>query len=299
MKTIISCASQTHKSTSNQDFCGIVINEVANFKGVIVADGIGSHLKSELSSKFCTKLLIEKLKHVISFDNADFDAFYDSIKDELKVYSKKELTEDELKNNPFGTTLICAIELENEYFFAYVGNGSIWHISGNFNHFGENRYLPWNVNNLLTPHTVEEDGKSALYKYISICDTVACKPSIIRVSKSEDFFGDIIIITTDGVFTNDEVKIGKDDNDVIWIMGEESMSILFKKLSTLFNNAPQYINEPDVQLMLNHYLSELKEKKIMHDDTTIGVIISPKVLQYQQITVDTLIKKTNETNTNS
>lgn len=299
MKSLISCATQTHKSTNNQDFYGSVINETANFKGVIVADGIGSHLRSELSSKFCTEQLKNKLEQLKNIEEIDFDIFFSQIKDELRLFSQKELTEDELKNNPLGTTLVCAIELEKEYKIAYVGNGSIWQISGNFNHFGTNRYLPWNSINLLNPHTIEVEGKSALFKFISIDDTVSCKPSVISISKNEDSFGDIIIITSDGVYTNDEVRIGKDDNEVIWIMGEESIKLLYDKLSIFFDHKLTDIQEVDIQSTINEYLSELKERKIMHDDTTLGIIISPKVLKYQQSRLDKLKIKQNEANTDS
>lgn len=299
MKSLITCATQTHKSTNNQDFCGIVINDTANFKGVIVADGIGSHLRSELSSKFCTELLKKKLEQLENSEEINFDTLFSHIKDELRLFSQSELTEGELKNNPFGTTLICAIELEEEYKIAYVGNGSIWQISGNFNHFGVNRYLPWNSVNLLNPHTIEVEGKSALFKFISIDDKVSCKPSVISISKNEDNYGDIIIVTSDGVYTNDEVRIGKDDNEVIWIMGEESIKLLYDKLSIFFDHDLTNIEEIDIQCTINEYLSELKERKIMHDDTTLGIIISPKVLKYQQSRLDKLKIKQNEANTDS
>jgi len=299
MKSLVTCATQTHKSTCNQDFCGTVTNEKAIFKGVIVADGIGSHSRSELSSKFCAEKLKEKLEFVVKKEDIDFELFFSQIKEDLKSYSNSELSESELKNNPFGTTLICAIELDKEYQIAYVGNGSIWQISGNFNHFGANRYLPWNSINLLNPHTIEVEGKSALFKFLSIDENVSCKPTVITISKNEDSFGDIIIITSDGVFTNDEVRIGKDDNDVIWIMGEESIKLLYDKLSVLFDHDLTNIEEIDLQGNINEYLSELKERKIMHDDTTLGIIISPQVLKYQQLRLDKLKIKQNEANTDS
>lgn len=290
MKSIITCATQTHKSTSNQDFCSLIINEAAKFKGIIVADGIGSHFRSELSSKYCTEKIKERLEQIMTIEDLNLDLLFTQTRTDLKSYAHSHLKEDELNNNPFGTTLICALEFDDEYLIAYVGNGSIWQISGNFNHFGINRYLPWNTCNLLNPHTVEEEGKSALYKYFSINDSVSCKPSVIKVSKNEDCYGDIICITTDGVFSNDDVKIGKDDNDVIWIMGEESMKLLYAQLTEFFGQDLNKIEEIDVQVMLNKYLSELKERKLMHDDTTLGIIISPKVFQYQRSRVDKFIK---------
>jgi serine/threonine protein phosphatase PrpC len=282
MKSLSACATQTNKSTINQDSYDVVVNEVASFKGIIVADGIGSHPRSELSSSFCVKSLKNKLQSLIQFDEVQIKLYFSEIQSELKTYAQSILNESELTNNPLGTTLLLLLELETEYFCAYVGNGCIWQIQGNFNHFGINRYLPWNAINILNPHTIEKDGQSALYKFISIHDSISCNPSIIRISKNDDSFGDIIIIASDGVYTNDDSKIGKDDNDVIWIMGEETISILFNKLNSLFTKDSNSFEDSDLQVFLNDYLTDVKENKIMHDDTTIGMIISPRALQHQQ-----------------
>lgn len=293
--SIIAAASQTHKSTSNQDFFETVNNKNLLFAGVIVADGLGSHARSELSSKFAVESLKRKLEDCETLMVLDFDKFFNEIKHELKEYALKSLTDEERLNNPFGTTLLCALECEDVYKIAYVGNGAIFHVSGGFNLFGSKRYIPWNVNNLLNPHTVEEGGKSAMYKFISINDEISCKPTLIQISKSEDVFGDIIIIASDGVYTNDELKIGKDDDGVVWIMGEESEILLLNKLDLYFKENRD-LNEKNLQQTLDHFLTQMKEKNIMHDDTTLGVIISPKVVCFQQ----TLKKKrSNETSANT
>lgn len=299
MNSLITCVSQTNKSTCNQDFCGVIFNEKANFKGVIVSDGISSHPRSELSSKFCTNQLITKLEKVNTKDDVDFNLFFAEIKSELKLYAKTVLSDAELINNNFGTTLICVLEFEDEYFFAYIGNGSIWHISGNFNHFGKNRYLPWNSNNILNPHTIDQEGISALYKFISINDFVSCRPTIVKISKDEELYGNVILITTDGVFTNDEAKIGKDDNGIIWIMGEESMTLFYEKLNAFFKI--NYIEnlENKLQEALDEYLSELRQRNIMHDDTTLGIIISTQSLNYQKTLVSNAHNNINETDTDS
>jgi serine/threonine protein phosphatase PrpC len=290
MKSIISYATQTHKTTVNQDFACSVNNEKAEFNGIIVADGIGGHSRSELSSKFCTEKLKEKLEALNSSIEIDFNKIFFEIRSELILFAKDNLSFDELRGNPLGTTLICSLELKDEYQIAYIGNGSIWQISGNFNHFGKNRYIPWNSINLLCPHTVEEDGKSKLFKYISILDSVDPSPSIIRLSKNEKSFGDILVITTDGIFTNDEVRIGKDDNGVVWTMGDDTMLILYDTLNALLTNNPNSFNEDDLKFELEKYLTILKDKKIMHDDTTLGIIISPKVFQYQKSKLENSFK---------
>ena len=124
------------------------------------------------------------------------------------------------------------------------------------------------------------------YRFLSVSDTIDPSPSIIKISKNEASYGDLIVITSDGVYTNDEVRIGKDDSGVVWMMGDETMLLLYERLKILFQSNPQKINEEDVKFELENYLNVLKEKKIMHDDTTLGIIISQKVIQHQQTKFD-------------
>jgi len=279
--SIISCASQTHKKDKpNQDFCVCFENNRHGFKGVIVADGLGSHYKSELSSKYCVEKLKEKLE-LIEILPIRFKDIFAEVKKELENFAERELSNEDRSKTSLGTTLICAVEFPDEYQIAYVGNGSIWQISGNFNHFNSSRSLPWNSINLLNPHNREEDGQSKMFKYLSIAD-VSTIPSEIRLSKNEDTYGDIIVICTDGVYTSDEAKMGPDSKGVLWVMGEETMIKLYKALNGLFINSPDKITESNLQLELENYLTLLKEADIMDDDTTLGVIISEKTIHYQQ-----------------
>ena len=280
MIPIIACASQTHKKDKpNQDFCIVFQNQKLNFQGVIVADGIGSHYRSELSSKFCVENLKERLERIESMP-IDFNKLFHEVHTDLIQYANTALSPEEREKTVLGTTLICACEFDSEYQFAYLGNGSIWQISGNFNHFSTNTYLPWNSINLLNPHTVQENGVSSLYKYFSIVD-INTNPSIIKISKNEDSYGDIIVIATDGIYTNDDAKIGKDDNGVIWQMVENSMIELYKAFNALFADNSSQLTTERLEQDLNKYLSFLKEKDIMADDTTLGVIISSKTINYQ------------------
>jgi serine/threonine protein phosphatase PrpC len=279
--SIISCASQTHKKDKpNQDFCVCFENKRHGFSGVIVADGLGSHYKSELSSKFCAEKLKAKLELIESLP-ISFKELFAEVKKELEIFAERELSQDDISKTNLGTTLICAVEFPNEYQIAYVGNGSIWQISGNFNHFNTSRSIPWNSINLLNPHNREEDGQSKMFKYMSISD-VSTIPSEIRLSKNEDTYGDIIVVCSDGVYTADEAKMGPDSKGVLWIMAEETLIELYNALNGLFINSPNEITESDLQFELEKYLTLLKEADIMDDDTTLGVIISEKVIHYQQ-----------------
>jgi serine/threonine protein phosphatase PrpC len=280
--SIISCASQTHKKDKpNQDDCDIFENKKFGFKGVIVADGLGSHYNSELSSKFCTAKLKEKLEFIDKLPFS-FNELFAEVKKELEIFAECELSQEDRSKTNLGTTLICAVEFEHEYQIAYVGNGSIFQIAGNFNHFNASYSLPWNSVNFLNPHNKEEDGQSKMFKYISTAANVSTIPSVITLSKNDDAYGDIIVIASDGVYSNDEAKMGPDANGVLWVMGEETMIELYKALNGLFKNNPSEIAEKDLKFDLDKYLTLLKNRNIMDDDTTLGVIISEKTIQYQQ-----------------
>ena len=284
MGKLIACATDTNKKSINQDYCLVVENKVIGISGVIIADGIGSHFKSEIAAKFCSIKLKELVEQVQTIEELNFEILYRDVKVSLMEFAKNS---DEFdfntidKNSSLGTTLICILDCGNTYFIAYSGNGSIWHIDGRFNTFGKNFYLPWNSVNLLNPHTIEQDGKAALYRYVSISDRQYL-PTILILNKNQYSPGEIILATTDGIFSNDAVPIGKDSNDTIWIKGEETMPILYSQLSDFLSRNPKDAKAEDLEFVLAQYLSELKEKTIMHDDTTIGVIISENTIEYHQ-----------------
>jgi PPM family protein phosphatase len=281
-------ASATLTLKTNQDFASTVENSIADFIGVIVADGIGSHFKAEIASKFCVQKLKEKLEKVETVNQINFEVFFLEVKEELVEYAKQSSEFDFEKINveqSLGTTLICVIETAENFVVAYSGNGSVWHVKGDFNEFGPTRYLPWNSTNLLTPHCVEQEGKAALNRYISI-SKAECRPTVLQLSKDLILSGDIFVITTDGIYSTDQAQVGKDDNGMIWIRGEESMPVLYKHLSLFLKKNPAEFKSQDLESHLNHYLETLKEMKYIHDDTTIGVIITQTALNYHKKTFE-------------
>jgi serine/threonine protein phosphatase PrpC len=282
LKTLIGCASDTIKSSQNQDYCVTVENSICGISGVILADGIGSHFKSEYSAKFCSEYLKKQIEALSNINYLDFDQLFSNVQAALIIEAKKN-TEFDFnsldKENSLGTTLICVIDCDNFYNIAYVGNGSIWYISGGFTQFNSNFYLPWNSINLLNPHCVEQEGKSALERFISISDSNHT-PTILKISKNTIQPGEIIVATTDGVSSNDAVQVGKDGEGTLWIKAEETLPILYDYLSKFMGNNIIQAHSTDLNLKLQSYLAELKTRGLMHDDTTLGVIVSQKAIEY-------------------
>ena len=257
----------------NEDFIETVINDELNFNAIILGDGIGSHYKPDEGSNFCVKTLKKHLENCKNLDELNFKELFKTVYSELKENFSNIEDNTIDKTQAYGTTLICAIELEDKYIVAYLGNGSAWHIRGNFHTFSPQRYLPWNAINLLNPHTIEENGKEALYKFIALESTEnQILPSVIEINKDNELFGDIIIISTDGLYSNDHNPIAKDREGNIWIAGEKKMELLFNRLKNLINE--NKFEEQIINDSIDEYLKEINESKLVDDDTTFGIIFN-------------------------
>lgn len=258
---------------TNEDFIETVINDELNFNAIILGDGIGSHYKPDEGSNFCVKSLKKHLENCKNLDELNFKELFKTVYSELKENFSNIEDNTIDKTQAYGTTLICAIELEDKYIVAYLGNGSAWHIRGNFHTFSPQRYLPWNAINLLNPHTIEENGKEALYKFIALESTEnQILPSVIEINKDNELFGDIIIISTDGLYSNDHNPIAKDREGNIWIAGEKKMELLFNRLKNLINE--NKFEEQIINDSIDEYLKEINESKLVDDDTTFGIIFN-------------------------
>jgi serine/threonine protein phosphatase PrpC len=284
MAQLMACATQTNKTGTNQDSCTVFSNQSAGISGIIVADGIGSHFKAEAAAAFCSLKLKEILEHVKTVDELNFETYYCHVKLALLDFAK---TTDDFdfntidKDKSLGTTLLCILDDGTKYHIAYAGNGSIWQVDGRFNKFSNSFYLPWNSINLLNPHSIEQEGKPALYRYLSVSDT-QYRPTVFTLNKNDFIPGELLIVTSDGIFSNDAVPVGKDANGTLWIKAEEAMPLLYSHLSSFLMANPREAKNEDLEFTLNQFLAILKDKQLMHDDTTIGVLISEKAIEFHQ-----------------
>jgi serine/threonine protein phosphatase PrpC len=268
----------------NQDAYRTFKSRTNRFQGVVIADGLGSFKYSEVASRFCCDFIGDQLSKTDDIDDIDFESLFEETQDQLKTHveqNKGEYGEDVDLSRCFATTLICVLETESQYHIAYVGNGAIWIISGAFNTFRKSRHLPWNISNLLIPHTLEENGKEALFGYISLTDNSKITPTVLSLSKDKKIHGEAILICTDGISSNDQLQVGTDDNDKIWIEGESKIKKWLDDLSKIFTGNEE-IESSDIQALLERYLNELKDNDELDDDSTCGLILSNRFLAYQR-----------------
>jgi len=275
-KSLIATATITNKS-ENQDCKGEY--ESNDFNALFIADGLGSYKYAKLSSERVIDFFVNETKnHQGKILDVKFSEVYKQAKQKLIDFANELTTEEEKhEENLFGTTLISVLETENKIKISYTGNGAIWHIRGNFNEFPASYLFPWSAVNILNPHTIPENGKEALFRLISNNDDFSeCIPSVIELEKDNEY-GDIIMICTDGIYSGDQLKAGKNDKGT-WVKYEPTMLKFFEYVSHYFKSNTLY-NKESIEQILKQYLEEIKP--ILDDDATIGIIIPKKTLNYQ------------------
>ncbi len=279
-KSLLSAHTVTEKKV-NEDFIDSFQNDILNFQGIVLGDGIGSHYNPELGSKFCVSELVRLLKEITEISDLDFNLLFKKISISLKKEFKNSSEEIE-PSKAYGTTLICILDFEHKFIVAYLGNGSVWHLRGNYPELiNKQRYLPWSAINILNPHTIDEGGKEALYKFFALeSSDEQIEPSVITIQKDNVLFGDVLIASTDGLYSNDHIPIAKDGEGGLWIGGEKKMELLFKSLKE-FSITSQLTNE-SLTIKLNSYVESIKEQKLLDDDTSFGLIYTTKAVEYKK-----------------
>lgn len=280
--TTIAANTLTNKS-ENQDWFSKIANPSLQLSGVVVTDGLGSFSHAKEASQIVTKFISTVIEELEDISQLKFDDIFNQAKKKLIEYANEnDLNAEE---NTLGTTAIVIVHYptpEREYDtikIAYVGNGGIFHIRGNFNHFNESQLLPWNAVNYLNPHSIQEDGKEALYKLISSSKNFEeAMPTILTI-RSDPQFGDIFMICTDGVYSFDQVQVGKDNKGSIWISAEKAMPLFFSELDNYFKAN----NMIDLEEHLFNYLDKLNKVELLDDDATIGVLITEAAIKHQKI----------------
>ena len=297
MGTICAVASATYRQhpADNQDAVRTADCPVRGLRAVVVADGLGSQEHAGLGARWAVDIvahLIESAPALApewepahAWSEKEMRNLFVQARQGLRERAEAYCAEEDIdcdRENSFGTTLLIAIETETTVWLGYVGNGAIWHIRGGFNDFLENQYLPWNALNYLNPHTLQNSqGKEALYRLISPSDEDESEPTILQLQK-DSAYGDILVICTDGIHSNDQVHIGRTKDGTIWQKAEPPILRFFEALSELFvKSSPAELTDVRLQTALRKYLERLCADGLLDDDSSLGVIMTSAALHYQ------------------
>lgn len=252
---------------NNEDFCLHFCTENRKLNCVIIADGIGSCSKARDSSKFAVNRAKRELQEFDSNSdtNIDFVKIFHNI--QQSIVTKLETNKD----NTYGTTLIIMVESQDEITIAYVGNGSCLHIRENFAQSKARNLISWGFTNYLIPHTRydKETGKEILYKFIDNKNRKKedFTPTIVKIKKS--FNNDIFMITTDGIFSSDQIPIGKVEKN-----GGFIYSVFDDNLYQLLNLIEEFTNKFDRNYEdLFEIIKTKMDNMTFDDDATIGILI--------------------------
>jgi serine/threonine protein phosphatase PrpC len=281
-RTLAAAATIGNKHV-NQDAFAVARNEEAGLVAILVADGVGSHFGAEVASAMVVANLRKALEQTVSPCEIDIPSLFLDARTHLERHVKQhagDLPADLDWQNAFGTTLLCGVERSDHIILGYVGNGGIFHLRGNFNCFPPSQLLPWTAVNYLNPHSFSQDGKNILYDVVSVNPEHEMTPTVLSLRKSGDRFGDIVMICSDGLYSYDQVPIGKDDQDHIWISGEQSVTLFFQHLNRFFTGE-EYTDQA-LQAALEGYLAEIKARGLVTDDCTLGVMVTGAALRFQR-----------------
>jgi PPM family protein phosphatase len=276
----LSACSSITKKPLNRDAFRCMQNYSLQINGIAVADGIGNTQNVEAAARIAVETVNNSITTLSSADELDMELIF--------AHCQKNIDEtfsETITSTQFGTTLIVALEYQvnnKKYITAgYAGNGSIWHVKGNFIHFDNSQLFPWNAVNYLNPHTIQTNGQEALTRYLSIQSAGNCAiPTTICLSCDNEV-GDIIVVCTDGIYSYDQVDCATDAFGDVWQKYGLQMSLFFRQLAFFFKQ-DEYTNTA-LNASLNQYLETLKSQNLLDDDATIGVLILPTALNYHKM----------------
>ncbi len=283
---VASAAKNQHDETTNEDFVGIASNADCGVRAILVADGLKSHAYAKLGAQWAIEEASERINTAPAITASVLREIFVAARARLiakaaSFCAREGITVD--KNQSFGTTLIVAVETPSSIIVAYVGNGAIWHIRGSFNEFSQIRYLPWNALNYLNPHSIEGPaGNEEVYRLISFSDNEhEAIPTIIEIEKDlVSGYGDIVMICTDGIYSSDQLDVGRFMDSSIWTKAEPTMLRFFSALNDFFCSSNAETDEA-LKLALERYISQLRTDGLLDDDASVGVIVTAPALKYQ------------------
>lgn len=268
----------------NQDYCdkydGKYISAVA------IADGLGSSIDAHEASKIVVENFLKNIEEsdikgteLIKLDTKDITEFWQKIVTKLTDFYKEHEEQYKDKQNILQTTLITVVELDDRYLISYTGNGSILYIRGDFWSFWNKRW-PWCISDLMTGHSIiGENGREVLYGYLGPDRKDTSDIKILNINKDKRF-GDILILTTDGISSSDQNKVGREDcTDKLWAeINPHIEKLINKYFMDYFKNVID--EENDREEMLKKMIVKFLEEETFEDDATIGIIMSRKAIEY-------------------
>jgi hypothetical protein len=157
---------------------------------------------------------------------------------------------------------------------AYIGNGGIIHMHGDF---GFEPHSIYRYSNLMIPHV---DKNGTLIRHLSRQSIPNdLQPTFIDISLTAPF-GDIVLFFTDGIVSLEEEQIIVDDSGRIWRNQSESVSFILTKLHEWLQRNCKELSNESLLAFNQSVLEDLKYMGKLEDDASMGIIITEDVLKF-------------------
>ena len=281
-QSLAAFATKTYRANSEATQDAGVVLRLPTATLIAICDGMGSFAHAGEAARFCLDTLAKRVAPQMTDwgNKRHLMQLFAWLRSELQRYAawRNRNSGASDTEGSYGTTLLLASESKQQLNLSYVGNGAIFRLPGNFWEFPEEMALPWCWVNLLNPHTRQEQGREALYRYLSPDSTdPMVTPTTLNFSK-DDYFGDLLVVKTDGIFSADQVTQGL-ANGALWQEVECRIIALHRALRRFFAEAAQP-TQAGLEQALTAYLDDLKARDLLDDDATLGVLITNSALAY-------------------
>lgn len=251
---------------SDQDRSDFLLDEDQLGGKLVLCDGIGEFPDSGKVAALVCKLLIEK-----NCNSVD-DVLYD-----------QELIEAKESGLTGGTTVLFCSAKKSKLHIEYLGNGGIVHLSGDFYQNSFNG-IPYQYSSIMNPH-VSDDG--ALLRHISHHSGKTEMASTKIDLNVNSVSGDILLMYSDGVNSQENNVLLKDENGRYWRNESEAVLTILNHLHAFIVENSSLVKEQFQEQLVGFnrlILKELKVLNLLEDDAALGILISDDVLNFYRKT---------------
>jgi hypothetical protein len=245
-----------------------------------LADGVGSATDSELAAQSVVRSFISAMTKL---DHGDVPITASAVKEclsqtHLDLQALYEATRGRYDGQRavLQTTLLTVVDVGDRYIVSYVGNGSIYYIRGDIEAFLGRRW-PWTVTNIVTGHAVldQATGKDELRHTL---DPQRESPPMVLIEHSKDFeWGDLLLVCTDGVASDEQLRTGYDSNQKLWVeINAHTKTFIENHLGPFLQRCPKL---DECSRRLKESLRTFLETSAFEDDATVGVVLSARLIE--------------------
>ncbi|MGD1847483.1 MAG: protein phosphatase 2C domain-containing protein, partial [Salibacteraceae bacterium] len=253
--TSVFAAASTTAHASKQGCARVLTSEVSPHQGLLIASGLVATEQDEQGANCVAESMVNYYR---TAQNPSIDEAFEKAQTDvanLIAHNFEEAALTETSENSFQSTAMVALETDQHLELGYLGNGGIFHLRGHYGLFLDDYIVPKLFTNYLMPHVGIDSGKLPLYGFIGPDNKHQTPPTLHRISKDNQVYGDILILCSDSIFTEEDRDLGRDRHNQLWKRWPHSLTLLLEHLNSFFE---QDLHTTDqLQSSLNDFLAAL------------------------------------------